>query len=86
MTVRLERGVAVACEAIEARVPSGEIIGTVTFANGELIVYVKPSERRKGIATALMREAVKCWNIDFDAQKYTEDGEKFFAKFLGRSR
>jgi GNAT superfamily N-acetyltransferase len=47
-----------------------------------LFIMVDPAMRRHGIATQLMRRAVKQWEIDFQEQTYTRDGAKFFRNFL----
>jgi GNAT superfamily N-acetyltransferase len=56
------------------------------YREDKLLVTVDPSHRRRGIATELMQEAVKRWPIDFEKQGYTEDGAKFFRKFLNSGK
>jgi GNAT superfamily N-acetyltransferase len=72
-------------EILEYRDRDGWLRGVVSW-EGEsvhhLFIMVDPECRRQGIATKLMREAVKRWPIDFQKQSYTRDGAKFFRKFL----
>jgi GNAT superfamily N-acetyltransferase len=73
----------VSCEVIEYRDERGLLHGVVTFEEGRrLFLMVDPDCQRQGIPTKLMQEAVKRWPIDFEKQRYTEDGAKFFSAFL----
>ena len=48
---------------------------------GNITLWVDPQRQRRGIATALIREAVRRWNIDFDQQRYTPAGLALIEKF-----
>jgi predicted acetyltransferase len=48
---------------------------------GNVNLEVKLSERRKGIATALLDEGIKRFQIDLRKQIYTESGRKFIKKY-----
>lgn len=48
---------------------------------GNVNLEVKQSERRKGIATALLDEGIKRFQIDLRKQIYTESGRKFIKKY-----
>jgi predicted acetyltransferase len=48
---------------------------------GNVNLEVKQSERRKGIATALLDEGIKRFQIDLRKQVYTELGRKFIKKY-----
>jgi GNAT superfamily N-acetyltransferase len=41
---------------------------------GNVNIFVDPQWRRRGIATALLTEAVRRWPIDFDHQRYSRAG------------
>lgn len=41
---------------------------------GNVNVWVHPDYQRRGIGTALVAEAVTRWGINFDQQRYTEQG------------
>jgi hypothetical protein len=73
-------------EVLEYRDADGILRGAVSWQNktGRLFVIVDPSVRRSGIATLLMKEAVRRWDIDFSAQVYSENGAAFFRKFLAK--
>jgi GNAT superfamily N-acetyltransferase len=51
---------------------------------GEFEVVVHPRYRRQGIATKLLAEAVRRWNIDLTKQRYTRDGAAFAKAFEAR--
>jgi GNAT superfamily N-acetyltransferase len=77
----------VSCEVLEYRDEKGLLHGVVTWQEGRrLFIMVDPHCRRQGIATQLMKEAVKLWSIDFTKQRYTWHGARFFRKFLEGAR
>jgi ribosomal protein S18 acetylase RimI-like enzyme len=41
---------------------------------GNVNIWVRPDRQRQGLGTAMLREAQKRYNIDFDQQRYTQDG------------
>ncbi|WP_410661988.1 hypothetical protein [Amycolatopsis sp. lyj-84] len=49
---------------------------------GEIAIQVRPDQRRAGIATRLLREALTRWTIDLHAQRTTPDGQVFLESFL----
>lgn len=53
---------------------------------GSVNLQVRPDRRRKGIATALLDEAIKRFNINLDDQEYTPDGERFIKNYMRSSR
>lgn len=53
---------------------------------GSVNLQVRPDRRRKGIATALLNEAVKRFNINLEHQEYTPDGERFIKNYMRSSR
>ncbi len=53
---------------------------------GSVNIQIRPDRRRKGIATALLDEAIKRFNINLEIQEYTPDGEKFIKKYKRSSR
>ena len=44
---------------------------------GNANIWVKPDRQRQGIGTALLREAMRRWDIDLNQQKYTTQGVLF---------
>lgn len=63
---------------------------------GSINIVVRHDRRRKGIATALLNEAIKRFEINLENQEYTNDGERFIKQYkktsiplralIGRSR
>lgn len=53
-------------------------------AAGEVVIQVRPDQRRKGIATRLLREALTRWPIDLRGQQSTPDGYAFVERFLAQ--
>ena len=53
---------------------------------GSVNLQVRPDRRRKGIATALLDEAIKRFNIILGDQEYTPDGEMFIKNYMRSSR
>lgn len=51
---------------------------------GNVNIWVHPKHQRKGIASALLTEAMKRWDINLDQQRYTEAGEQFIRAFIAR--
>jgi ribosomal protein S18 acetylase RimI-like enzyme len=45
---------------------------------GNCNLWVKPSHQRRGIGTALLRDAMQRWDIDFEQQRFTSQGLLFF--------
>ena len=43
---------------------------------GNVNIFVHPDHRRKGIATALWREAERRWHVTLDTQRFTRAGAK----------
>lgn len=50
-------------------------------SKGNVNIFVDPKRRRQGIATALLTEAMKRWDVDLEQQQYTEEGEQFILAF-----
>lgn len=50
---------------------------------GNVNVFIDPTARRQGIATALLQEALTRWDIDFHKQRYTPSGIRL-VQSLGR--
>lgn len=48
---------------------------------GNITIWVDPQRQRQGIATTLLREAMRRWKIDFDQQRYTPAGLALIEKF-----
>jgi len=42
----------------------------------ELLIMVHPLYRRRGVGTALIREAQSRWGVDLNRQRWTKDGRK----------
>lgn len=59
-----------------------EIDGTLLEKAGNFNIYVRRDDRRRGIGTILMREAMNRWPIDFAQQRYTAAGRALAAKIL----
>lgn len=49
---------------------------------GNFMVMVDPERRRRGIATALLAEAVSRWPINFEQQAYTRAGLQCVLKYV----
>lgn len=49
---------------------------------GSVNIEVRHDRRRKGIATALLNEAIKRFEINLENQEYTHDGERFIKKYM----
>jgi ribosomal protein S18 acetylase RimI-like enzyme len=45
---------------------------------GNCNIWVKPSHQRRGIGTALLKDAMERWDIDFEQQRFTSQGLLFF--------
>lgn len=67
-------------DTIEAVLPSGDK-HTLEEA-GNISVWVKPSRRRRGIATALLDEAERRWSPDWFAMTFTRAGHALIRKHL----
>lgn len=61
----------------------GHVIGILNYYEvdyppyekaGNVNVFVDPQHRRKGVATALVRQAETRWGIDYRAQRYSAAG------------
>jgi GNAT superfamily N-acetyltransferase len=69
----------------------GALIGILNHYTGEneyektgnVNVWVRPDRQRRGIATALVREAQNRWNVDWRTQRYTEQGLALLKKLVG---
>jgi GNAT superfamily N-acetyltransferase len=60
---------------------------TVPFEQqGNVNIWVEPRFQGKGIATKLLAEAEKRWQVNFDQQKYTSSGEQFIIKYLNKKK
>ena len=53
---------------------------------GSVNLQVRPDRRRKGIASALLDEAIKRFNVNLEDQEYTPDGERFIKNYVRSSR
>jgi GNAT superfamily N-acetyltransferase len=53
---------------------------------GSVNLQVRPDRRRKGIASALLDEAIKRFNVKLEDQEYTPDGERFIKNYVRSSR
>jgi GNAT superfamily N-acetyltransferase len=51
---------------------------------GNINIWVKPDHQRQGVGTALIAEAVRRWGIDFNQQRYTNEGFALIQSFIGR--
>jgi GNAT superfamily N-acetyltransferase len=68
------------------RIDRLQIVGVFTIVpDGAFTVAVDPAYRRRGIATALLYEAVAKFKIDFNNQNYTAEGRRLVDAFF-RSR
>lgn len=63
-----------------------DVDGTLLERAGNCNVWVHPRRRRRGIGTALVREAVRRWSIDFAQQQYTEGGRALAESVLDGAR
>jgi GNAT superfamily N-acetyltransferase len=52
---------------------------------GSVNIQVRPDRRRKGIATALLDEAIGRFQVDIGKQEYTPEGERFIKKYVRSS-
>lgn len=52
---------------------------------GRVNVWIRPSHKRRGIGTALVREAASRWDIDPDRQRYTAEGAAFAERLAAKS-
>lgn len=50
---------------------------------GNVNIWVDPKYQRRGVATALLTEAMKRWEFRPQQQSYTEAGEAFIRAFWG---
>jgi GNAT superfamily N-acetyltransferase len=73
----------------------GELRGILTYfpidypcgdKAGEFMAVVDPAYRRRGVATALLAEAVRRWQIDLTKQRYTREGAAFAKSFEARMK
>ena len=51
---------------------------------GNVNIWVHPDFQRRGIATALWREAVRRWDVSLDQQRFTIAGAAF-ARYLQKN-
>lgn len=70
---------------------AGEVVGILNYyprafipweREGNVNVFVHPGHRREGIATALVTEALRRWDIDPTAQRFTRAGRAMCEKFI----
>ena len=52
---------------------------------GSVNIAVRQDKRRHGIATTLLDEAIKLWNINLKNQDYTNMGERFITNYMRTS-
>ena len=52
---------------------------------GSVNIHVRQDKRRNGIATTLVDEAIKMFNIKLDEQEYSPDGERFIKQYMRNS-
>jgi len=66
---------------------SGGILPYILEVPGNVNMWVKPSERRKGIGTALLEEAERRYGpLELHQQRYTEAGAAFVKALLLKRR
>lgn len=49
---------------------------------GNVNVYVDPGRRRRGVASALLDEAMRRWHLSADRQQYSDAGARFAEAYL----
>ncbi len=52
---------------------------------GSINIQVRSDKRRRGIATALLNEAIKRFRVNLKKQEYTHTGRKFIKSFMRTS-
>lgn len=57
--------------------PPWEVAGNITM-------FVRPDRYRRGIATELMDEARRRWNVNLNQQEFTRDGAAFVNRYVAR--
>jgi GNAT superfamily N-acetyltransferase len=82
LPLRREPGMYTEGEELRYYDNDGALAGICIERAGEFTVIVKPSHRGRGIGTKLLEEAVRRWDIDFKAQRYTISGAELVMKFL----
>lgn len=60
--------------------------GSLLEARGNVNIWVDPAWKRRGIATALITEAVRRWDIDPAQQRYTPEGSALVTALLQGAR
>lgn len=62
----------------------GTLFGEPEFLEcaGNINIFIDPDHKRKGIATELLEEAEVRWHIDFQQQRYTDEGVEFITRYL----
>jgi len=51
---------------------------------GNVNIFISPDSKRKGIASTLLSEAIKRYNVDLRQQRYSEEGARFVNQFVRR--
>jgi GNAT superfamily N-acetyltransferase len=59
-----------------------DVAGNLVEKKGNVNVMVRPSSRRAGVGTRLVRDALARWDIDLQVQQYTDAGRALFLKVL----
>lgn len=53
---------------------------------GNANIWVKPDHQRQGIGTALLKEAMRRWDLDLEQQNYTTQGVLFINGLLEKGQ
>ena len=76
-------------DTLLARNDEGLLVGVLWYTRtkhagrpGEVVLYVNPGQRDRGVGTKLLQEAEGRWAIDFAAQSYTREGRALVDKYL----
>jgi 8-oxo-dGTP pyrophosphatase MutT (NUDIX family)/predicted ABC-type ATPase len=70
----------------------GELVGILNHypmdmpleKKGNFNIFIDPKAKRQGIATALVSEAIKRYNVDLRQQRYSREGAAFINEFVRR--